>query len=90
MDFYHLVIITVNIFMNKILGFIQGGAKVGLPLLIWKITQLINSNTKINTVFHILTTVNLLLPNPVFCRSHFTYTFFLSVSIYIFFILNEW
>ena len=38
----------------------QGGAKVGLQLFIWKYT-IINNNIQINSVFHVLTTVNLFL-----------------------------
>ena len=46
---------------------IQGGAKIGLQLFIWKIIQLLtNNNTRINSVFHILTTLNLLFPHPVY------------------------
>ena len=35
--------------------------KVGLLLFVWRI----NNNTRINSVFHVLTTVNLLLSHPV-------------------------
>ena len=41
---------------------IQGGAKVGLPLFVGKNNTLINNYIRINSVFHVLTTINLLLP----------------------------
>ena len=45
----------------------QGGARVGLWLFMWKrIRNLINNRTRINSVFCILTTVNLLLPHPLY------------------------
>ena len=45
---------------------IQEGGKVSLQLRVWKRKQLlINHNTRINCVFHGLTTINLLLLNPV-------------------------
>ena len=45
----------------------HSGANVGLQLFTWKIIQqLINNNTRINSVFPIFTTVNQLLPNPVY------------------------
>ena len=42
----------------KSIALIQGVANVGLQLFPWKI--------KINSVFYVLSTVNLLLPYPVF------------------------
>ena len=45
------------------MAYVQGGAKVGLQMFIWKIIQsLINNDTRINCC--ILPTVNLLLPHP--------------------------
>ena len=53
---------------------ILGGAKVGLQLFIWRVIQaLINNNTRINFVFCILTTKNLLLPNPIYVIQVHTY-----------------
>ena len=54
--------------------YIQGGARVGLQLCTWKIIQYsINNNTRINSVFPILTTINLLLPHSalsgLLCRT---------------------
>ena len=44
----------------------QGGEKVGLQLFVWKIIRsLINNNTRINSAFHVLTIVNLLLHHLV-------------------------
>ena len=46
---------------------IQGGVKVGLHMFVWKrIQYLMNNNTRINSELHVLKTINLLLPNPVF------------------------
>ena len=45
---------------------IQGGAKLSLQLFIWKNTiKFINNNTRTNSVFHVFTSVNLLLPHSV-------------------------
>ena len=41
---------------------IQGGAKVGLKLVVWKIIQQLINDIRLSPVFHVLTAGNLLLP----------------------------
>ena len=55
---------------------IQGGAKVGLHLFVWKIIQLTNNNTRINWA---LCTHNCkpALPHPVHAMDKTQYTLFL-------------
>ena len=60
---------------------LQGGAKVGLQMFIWEIIQLINNNERINYVFFILITINLLLPHPVYLtqfKKHLRDTFYVA------------
>ena len=57
------IFISIYLYIWSVSFYIQHGAKVGLQFFIMKIIQsLINNNTRIN--FHVLTTVNLLLPTP--------------------------
>lgn len=45
---------------------LQGRAKVGVQLFMWEVTEsLINNNIRMNFVFCILTTITLVLPQPV-------------------------
>ena len=48
----------------------QGGLKAGLQWFVWKIIQQSINNTRINSVFCILTTVNLLFPHLYTQSSH--------------------
>lgn len=44
----------------------QGGAKLGVQLFVWKIIHLINKNTRIDSLYRVLTTVSLVVPYPIF------------------------
>lgn len=67
--------------------FNTGLGKVGLQVFVWKvIEQLINNNVRKKTLFHTLTTINLLLPTPVYYMLVYT---FLCVCIYLIILMQK-